>query len=241
MPEGGKPVCVQPGMPMPNDPLTCALARVSETINREFPDVAGAYSRFVARLKRVGAGHAAPAPGALAPDFALPGRDGALVTLDSLVAAGPLVLSFFRGGWCDYCATELDILAQHVPAIHAAGGTIAAVSGELGGESLPFRGETLPFPILSDADLGVAMAYGLLVSLDAEVQQLHQGWGIDFRAIYGNDSQFLAIPATFVLGRDRRVIAARADPDFRQRMPIGEILAAIAEGTAPVPPHAAGR
>ena len=80
------------------------------------------------------------------------------------------------------------------------------------------------------------MAYGLLVRLNPELQKHYTKIGISFRAIYGNDSFFLAIPATFVIASDGRVIAAKADPDFRQRMPITEILAALRnapQGLAP--------
>jgi hypothetical protein len=34
-----------------------------------------------------------------APDFTLPNTDGQLVSLATLVARGPVVLSFFRGRW----------------------------------------------------------------------------------------------------------------------------------------------
>ena len=37
----------------------------------------------------------------------------------------------------------------------------------------------------------------------------------------------LPIPATFVVGTDGRVAARFIDPDFRRRMPIEELLAAL--------------
>ena len=37
--------------------------------------------------------------GDLAPQFELPNAKGEIVSLDSLLARGPLVLSFYRGGW----------------------------------------------------------------------------------------------------------------------------------------------
>ena len=222
---------------MGNDPLSLALAYISARLARDKPELAAAYDHFVAALKGFGAGLAAPACGDVAPEFALPARDGSLISLSERVRSGPVVLSFFRGGWCDYCVAELDLLARHHADIHAAGGQIIAVSGEIGGRNAP-EGPAgdLPFPVLCDADLGVAMAYGLLVRLNPELQKHYTKIGISFRTIYGNDSFFLAIPATFVIASDGRVIAAKADPDFRQRMPITEILAALQsapQGLAP--------
>ena len=37
--------------------------------------------------------------GDLAPQFELPNAKGEIVSLDSLLARGPVVLSFYRGGW----------------------------------------------------------------------------------------------------------------------------------------------
>jgi peroxiredoxin len=40
-----------------------------------------------------------PAPGDLAPDFSLPDRTGATVTLSGLTADSPCVIVFYRGHW----------------------------------------------------------------------------------------------------------------------------------------------
>ena len=42
-------------------------------------------------------------PGAVAPDFMLPDAQGRCVRLQSLLRQGPVVLVFYRGGWCPYC------------------------------------------------------------------------------------------------------------------------------------------
>jgi peroxiredoxin len=43
----------------------------------------------------------------------------------------------------------------------------------------------------------------------------------------GNDSWMLPIPATFVVGKDGRVKARFVDPDYRKRMTIEEVIAAL--------------
>lgn len=54
------------------------------------------------RLDRVvGAGDAAP-------DFALPDINGRMVRLSDCWERGPLILTFYRGGWCPYCSLELQ-------------------------------------------------------------------------------------------------------------------------------------
>src|SRR5277367_6632831 len=46
--------------------------------------------------------------GAVAPEFALKDSSAKLVRSGDLLALGPLVIKFFRGRWCSYCATELE-------------------------------------------------------------------------------------------------------------------------------------
>ena len=54
-----------------------------------------------------------------APDFLLPDADGRLHSSEQLRRSGPLVLSFFRGGWCPFCTADFTIREE--PAQNSAG------------------------------------------------------------------------------------------------------------------------
>ena len=43
----------------------------------------------------------------------------------------------------------------------------------------------------------------------------------------GNDAWMVPIPATFVVGRDGKVVARFIDPDFRKRMELDDLLKAL--------------
>jgi peroxiredoxin len=43
----------------------------------------------------------------------------------------------------------------------------------------------------------------------------------------GSSSWFVPIPATFVVGRDGSILARYVDPDFRNRMDVEDIIAAL--------------
>ena len=49
----------------------------------------------------------------------------------------------------------------------------------------------------------------------------------DLANFHGNDGWVLPIPATFVVGQDGVVKARFVDPDFRRRMEIEDLLAAL--------------
>lgn len=56
-------------------------------------------------------------------DFILMDAHGDPVRLESLLEAGPAVVSFYRGGWCPYCNVELRGLQRVLPEIKVLGGT----------------------------------------------------------------------------------------------------------------------
>ena len=83
----------------------------------------------------------------------------------------------------------------------------------------------MPFPVLTDLDNGYALSLNLAIWLGAEIQRLlaHQ----DLASFHGNDGWVLPIPATFVVSRDGLVKARFVDPDFRKRMEIDDLVAAL--------------
>lgn len=61
------------------------------------PEIAETMKRGVESIRASGA--SGLRPGERAPDFTLPNQVGRMVTLADRLAAGPVVLSFYRGVW----------------------------------------------------------------------------------------------------------------------------------------------
>jgi hypothetical protein len=55
------------------------------------------------------------------PPLSLPDQLGRPIDLATLAAEGPLVVTFYRGGWCPYCNLELRAYQKALPAarLHA--------------------------------------------------------------------------------------------------------------------------
>ena len=66
-------------------------------------EVVEAFARDRERMINRGTLSEAVAAGELLEDFILPDATGKDVSLSELVASGPAVLVFYRGGWCPYC------------------------------------------------------------------------------------------------------------------------------------------
>jgi peroxiredoxin len=204
------------------------LAAMTASFRRLRPRVTAAYDHLVARLQEARAGETAPAVGEPMPGFLLPDQDGRLLSLDELLASGPLVVSFNRGHWCQYCRLETRALGGAAAAIAAHGAGIVAITPE----RLPFakrlRAEAgLGFPVLCDVDLGYALSLGLAIAIGEEIASCYREARIDLGLYQGSGGWLLPVPATFVVGQDGVVKARSVDPDFRRRMSVEDVLAAL--------------
>ncbi|HEY2246813.1 MAG TPA: peroxiredoxin-like family protein [Bradyrhizobium sp.] len=192
-----------------------------------FPAYSDAVDRLVARIHANGGGENAPRPGEPMPPFLLPDETGTLVSLPSLLAHGPLAVMFFRGHWCPYCRLNVRAVIQAMDRIQAIGGHVVAIMPEIQPFAAKFKTDSaVPFPVLTDLDNGYALSLNLAIWLGPEIQGLLSPMQ-DMPTFHGNDGWVLPIPATFVVGRDGLVKARFVDPDFRKRMAVDDLIAAL--------------
>ena len=213
---------------MMDAPLNLRLAAYAEKLRElNFP-FAEAYDELVGRLYTGEVGRDAPAVGEEMPAFILPERSGALVALGDLTARGPVVLSFNRGHWCPFCKIELKTIAEYHREIERAGARAVSILPDRQGFTGDLRALTgNRILILTDIDNGYALSLGLVMWVGESLKALMKGRGYHLDAFHGNEGWFLPVPATFVIGDDSQIRARFVDPDFRRRMEIDEILAAL--------------
>jgi peroxiredoxin len=203
------------------------LRAFSDAARQRRPDFAQAVDRLVGRLRENGAGASAPQPGEPMPPFHLPDENGHIVSLDRLLANGPVAVTFHRGHWCPYCRININALSRAQDKIASEGGQIVAIMPDRQQfvSELKSAGK-VPFPILTDLDNGYALSLNLAIWVGAEMQKMLAGLR-DLPSFQGNDSWILPIPATFVVGTDGIIRARFVDPDYRRRMAIDDLLAAL--------------
>jgi len=149
-----------------------------------------------------------------------------LVLSDELLKNGPLVITFYRGGWCPYCNLELRSLQSHLDEIKENGANLVAISPEQPDNSLDVSEKNnLKFPVLSDSGNTVARKFGLVFELPAEIDKLYKNeLKLDLAAINSTDKPELPIPATYVIGKDRKIKYAFVNLDYTQRAEPNEII-----------------
>ena len=192
------------------------------------PEMQEAVDRMVERLKAYNAGEAAPKPGEIMPPFTLPDENGRLVSLDSLLAAGPVAITFHRGHWCPYCRISTRALAEAQQKIKEEGAKVVAIMPDREHFASSFKLESeLHYPVLTDIDNGYALSLNLAIWVGAELEQLMTAAGRDLPRYQGNDAWFLPIPATFVVAADGTIASRFVDPDYRRRMTVEDLLTAL--------------
>jgi peroxiredoxin len=105
-----------------------------------------------------------------------------------------------------------------LPDIEIAGASLVAVSPQLPKYSREMANlQKLSFPLLYDQHNETARQFRLVFALPHDLRQVYRSIGVDLEKYNGDSSWELAIPGVYVIGRDRRVQYASADPDYTTR------------------------
>jgi peroxiredoxin len=178
-----------------------------------------------AQLRATGIETTALHIGAALPALTLPDATGQPVDLKGLNAAGPLVIVFYRGGWCPYCNLELREWQRLLPQLREHGATLVAISPQTPDNSLSTAEKNeLAFPVLSDSSLAAARAFGIAFTMNPALVALYSQIGNDLPTVNGNGQWVLPIPATYLIDRNGVVAYAHVEADYRQRAEPQDVL-----------------
>ena len=166
--------------------------------------------------------------GGEAPEFLLPDARGGSVSLSDLLQRGPVVLTFYRGGWCPYCNIQLRAYQEVLPQMAALGASLVAISPQLPDGSLNTAEQNaLTFNVLSDFGNIVARRFGLVYALPEELRTVLRANNKALSAANGDESWELPVPATYVIDPGGRVALASIEVDYRKRLEPNAIIAAL--------------
>jgi peroxiredoxin len=119
-------------------------------------------------------------------------------------------------------------LANAQTQIASDGGRLAAIMPERQEFAANFKAEgEAHFPVLTDIDNGYALSLNLAVWVGEEMQRILTAGGRKVPDYQGNQAWVMPIPATFVIARNGVITARFIDPDYRKRMAVEDLLAAM--------------
>ena len=167
--------------------------------------------------------------GEQAPTLTLMSADGRQINRAEAYRQGPVIVTFYRGGWCPYCVEALKDWGGKTDELEAAGATFIAISPETREHALETT-ETVEgdWLALVDTDGSAMRAFKTGFALDPQTESRYRGYGIDLDTWNTNGEWELPAPATYVIDRDGVVRWAYADWDYKKRADPDEVIAAAA-------------
>jgi len=152
------------------------------------------------------------------PDFSLPNDKGVLIDSKALLKEGPLVVAFYRGGWCPYCNIELRALQEALSKFIAKGAQLVGISPESPDNSLStVEKNNLEFEVLTDENNKLAKLVKLVYELPQDLIDLYGKFGISLQQSQGNSNNELPISATYVIDTSGTIIYDFIEADYKLR------------------------
>lgn len=149
------------------------------------------------------------------------------VSLYDELKNGPVILTWYRGGWCPYCNITLHALQEKLPEFKQEGATLLALTPELPDNSLSTSEKNnLEFTVLSDLGNTIGKEYGVVFTLTDDVATIYNA-GFGLNNVNGDTSNELPLAATYVIDINGIIKYAFLDADYTKRAEPNEILSVL--------------
>jgi len=168
--------------------------------------------------------------GAKAPQISTTDIDGKSFDLNQTLSASPVILVFYRGGWCPYCSLQLRKLQlEALPRIKNAGGKLVAISVDKPGRAVEMKKkENLGMTLLSDPRAKILKAYDVDFKVpDDLVEKYIKKYKIDLEAHSGEKHHIIAVPAVYVINKSGELTFSYVNENYKVRAQVEDILKAV--------------
>jgi peroxiredoxin len=205
-----------------------ALSQQEKTFSEKMPkDVVELYQSNINDQKKAGITKKALKVGDKVPAFNIM-LNGKSTPISSVYAKGPIVLKFYRGGWCPYCMIELKHYDQLDADFEQANSQILAFSPDTTEVTTQTVSKNeLSFDVFSDKNHEISRKFGLVYKVDQKIVDGLKKGGIDLSVYQGNGNNELAIPATYVVDKTGKIAFSFVDVDYRKRAEPSEVLKVV--------------
>ncbi|MFI4875198.1 MAG: peroxiredoxin-like family protein [Blastopirellula sp. JB062] len=181
----------------------------------------------VESVRETGIEKSAKQVGDSAIDAELSGWDGKKVRLSEQWSKGPLVLMWYRGGWCPYCNLQLQAMQKELKTLEGAGAQLIVLTPELPEKAKETAAANqLSFVALHDKNSALARKYGLLFDLPETIAPLYRD-RLKLAEVNGSDEMALPLSATYVIDADGKIRYAYLNADYKARAEPAEVVAEV--------------
>ena len=165
--------------------------------------------------------------GMQAPGFTVKDAQNQVFKFEPGAQDKPVVLTFFRGGWCPYCNLHLSEMRLVEQQLEEMGFNIWFISIDKPDMLLASLDDPeIGYTVYSDSSLDATRAFGIAFRVDDELNQRYLGYGIDLEKASGENHHVLPAPATYIIGGDGIINFAYVNPNYKVRLHPDVLLAA---------------
>ena len=167
--------------------------------------------------------------GAEAPSFTAKDNSGKTVDLKTILKSHKaVVLFFYRGQWCPYCNKYIKKLQDSLEYLTGKGAYVIGVTPETGENiSKTVEKTHASFSMIPDKGYKIMQDYKVNYTVDADLNSKLKGYGVDLEKNNGNTDHVLPVPATYVIGKNGKLIYVHFDKDYTKRASISDLLTVI--------------
>lgn len=142
------------------------------------------------------------------PNFELPSEMNVLVNFKQKLNEKPVVLIFYRAGWCPFCNVHLSEIQSIESKILKLGYQIIAISTDKPDKLNETKDKnSLNYTLLSDPNCEVAAKFGI--------------------AFWAGENWKLPVPSLYVIDKSGKIKFAHVDPDYKHRISADEVLSIL--------------
>lgn len=153
---------------------------------------------------------------------------GEAVDFGELMQQGPLLVIFYRGGWCPYCNRQVYQLTKAWPKLRSTGITPVLISADKpDAAALAQRTYDIPFPVLADPDLEAHNSFRVALDVDDKTLKKLRNKGVVLEQWSGRDHHKIAVPSVFIVNRDGKVQWAHSSVDHKTRPSVKQLIKVI--------------
>ncbi|MGE3108005.1 MAG: peroxiredoxin-like family protein [Phycisphaerales bacterium] len=161
-------------------------------------------------------------------DASLLDIDGNTVLLKDLWKDGPVVITFYRGGWCPFCTRALSAWQKKLNSLKSAGAAFVAITPETPEQVQKTKDKThFDARVLVDHNSEAGKGFKLHFELDPDTKRQYKGFGVDLEKQNKNGKWELDAPATFLIDSDGVIRYVFADWDYKKRADPDKVIAAV--------------
>ncbi|SMP44005.1 Peroxiredoxin [Neorhodopirellula lusitana] len=183
------------------------------------------YKAAIETVKASGVEASAKQVGDQAADGVMPTWKGDSIRLSDAWQEGPVVLMWYRGGWCPYCNIQLRAMQKQLDTLGQAGAKLIVVSPELPAKAKETaEANDLSMVAAHDKNNQLARKYGIVFELPDSIAD---GYAPRLLEYNGSTASELPLSATYVIDTNGKITYAFLDADYKNRAAPKEIIAAV--------------